>query len=124
MIVLGIESSCDECAAALVEDGTSIRSSIVATQIERHAQYDGVVPEIASRLHVEWIQGVVDRALDEAKIDMGAVDGIAVTVKPGLAGSLLVGLSYAKALAWASGKPLSASNHILPHFNPPPFLNA
>ena len=119
MIVLGIESSCDECAAALVEDGTSIRSSIVATQIERQAQYDGVVPEIASRLHVEWIQGVVDRALDEAKIDMGAVDGIAVTVKPGLAGSLLVGLSYAKALAWASGKPLVGVNHILAHLYAP-----
>ena len=119
MTILGIESSCDECAAAVVEDGKLIRSNVVATQIARHAEFDGVVPEIASRLHTEWIRGVVDRALSEAGLDMGGVDGIAVTVKPGLAGSLLVGLSYAKALAWACDKPLVGVNHILAHLYAP-----
>lgn len=119
MTILGIESSCDECAAAVVEDGKLIRSNVVATQIARHAEFDGVVPEIASRLHTEWIRGVVDRALAEAGLDMGGVDGIAVTVKPGLAGSLLVGLSYAKALAWACDKPLVGVNHILAHLYAP-----
>lgn len=119
MTILGIESSCDECAAAVVEDGKLIRSNVVATQIARHAEFDGVVPEIASRLHTEWIRGVVDRALAEAGLDMGGVDGIAVTVKPGLAGSLLVGLSYAKALAWACDKPLIGVNHILAHLYAP-----
>jgi N6-L-threonylcarbamoyladenine synthase len=119
MRILGIETSCDECAAAIVDDGNHIVSSIVATQIAHHAQWDGVVPEIASRLHVEWIQDVVNKALLEAGCGMDAVDGIAVTARPGLAGSLLVGISFAKALAWATGKPLVGVNHILAHLYAP-----
>jgi N6-L-threonylcarbamoyladenine synthase len=119
MRILGIETSCDECAAAIVDDGSHIVSSIVATQIAHHAQWDGVVPEIASRLHVEWIQDVVNRALLEAGCSMEAVDGIAVTARPGLAGSLLVGISFAKSLAWATGKPLVGVNHILAHLYAP-----
>lgn len=119
MTILGIESSCDECAAAVVVDGKLIRSNVVATQIARHAEFDGVVPEIASRLHTEWIRGVVDRALAQAGLGIDGIDGIAVTVKPGLAGSLLVGLSYAKALAWACDKPLVGVNHILAHLYAP-----
>ncbi|MBN1519420.1 MAG: tRNA (adenosine(37)-N6)-threonylcarbamoyltransferase complex transferase subunit TsaD [Spirochaetales bacterium] len=119
MRILGIESSCDECAAAVVEDGRRVLSSVVATQIERHRQYDGVVPEIASRLHVEWIQDVVHKALADAGQKLPDLDGIAVTVKPGLAGSLLVGLSFAKALARALDKPLVGVNHILAHLYAP-----
>jgi len=117
--ILGIETSCDECAAAIVDEGRHIVSSIVATQIAHHAQWDGVVPEIASRLHVEWIQDVVSRALLEAGCAMDGIDGIAVTARPGLAGSLLVGISFAKALAWATGKPLVGVNHILAHLYAP-----
>ena len=119
MRILGIESSCDECAAAVVDDGRRVVSSVVATQIERHAAWDGVVPEIASRLHVEWMPGVVKEALSRAGCGMEAVDGIAVTNRPGLAGSLLVGVSFAKALAWAAGKPLVGVNHILAHLYAP-----
>jgi N6-L-threonylcarbamoyladenine synthase len=119
MRILGIETSCDECAAAIVDDGSQIISSVVATQIAHHAQWDGVVPEIASRLHVEWIQGIVEQALLEAGCGMDAVDGIAVTARPGLAGSLLVGISFAKALAWATNKPLVGVNHILAHLYAP-----
>ncbi len=119
MTILGIESSCDECAAAVVEDGRRILSNVVATQIARHAAYDGVVPEIASRLHVEWIQDVVARALSEAGLSLSDIDGIAVTIKPGLAGSLLAGLSFAKALAWSRGLPLVGVNHILAHLYAP-----
>ncbi|HOX92976.1 MAG TPA: tRNA (adenosine(37)-N6)-threonylcarbamoyltransferase complex transferase subunit TsaD [Spirochaetales bacterium] len=119
MRVLGIESSCDECAAALVEDGRRVLSSVVATQIAHHAQWDGVVPEIASRLHVEWISAVVRQALDEAGLSLSQIDGVAVTNRPGLAGSLLVGLSFAKALAWSIEKPLVGVNHILAHLYAP-----
>ncbi len=119
MTILGIESSCDECAAAVVEDGRRILSNVVATQIARHAVYDGVVPEIASRLHVEWIQDVVAQALAEAGLGLDGIDGVAVTIKPGLAGSLLVGLSFAKALAWSRGLPLVGVNHILAHLYAP-----
>ncbi len=119
MTVLGIESSCDECAAAVVLDGRRIVSSIIATQTELHAQYDGVVPEIASRLHAEWIHGVVSKALDDASLTMSQVDGVAVTSSPGLAGSLLVGVSFAKALAWSSGKPFVGVNHVLAHLYAP-----
>jgi N6-L-threonylcarbamoyladenine synthase len=119
MRILGIETSCDECAAAIVDDGSHIVSSIVATQIAHHARWDGVVPEIASRLHVEWIQETVGKALCEAGCTMDAVDGIAVTARPGLAGSLLVGISFAKALAWATSKPLVGVNHILAHLYAP-----
>jgi N6-L-threonylcarbamoyladenine synthase len=115
MRVLGIESSCDECAAAIVEDGSRILSDIVATQIPFHEKYQGVVPEIASRKHSEWIYGVVQRALDEAQMSPKELDGIAATSRPGLVGSLLVGLCFAKGMAWAIDKPFVGINHILAH---------
>lgn len=115
MIVLGIESSCDETAAAIVENGRIIRSSVVATQIPFHQMYSGVVPEIASRKHTEWILPVVRQSLSEASITLNDIDGIAVTNRPGLMGALLVGLTFAKTLAWASGKPFIAVNHMLGH---------
>ncbi|GHT65668.1 tRNA N6-adenosine threonylcarbamoyltransferase [Spirochaetia bacterium] len=115
MKILGIESSCDECAAAVVEDGQRILSSVVATQIPFHAMYNGVVPEIASRKHTEWIYGVVKEALDKAGLGPEGVDGVAATAHPGLLGSLLVGLSFAKAFAWARGLPFIAVNHMLAH---------
>jgi N6-L-threonylcarbamoyladenine synthase len=115
MKVLGIESSCDECAAAVVEDGRKIRSSVVNTQISIHAVYNGVVPEIASRMHTEWIYGVVKQALEDAGLGPGDIDGVAVTSRPGLLGSLLVGLSFAKAFAWARNVPFIAVNHMLAH---------
>jgi N6-L-threonylcarbamoyladenine synthase len=115
MRVLGIETSCDECAAAVVEDGRLILSDIVSTQIPFHEKYQGVVPEIASRKHSEWIYGVVARALEEAGIEPGGLDAVAATAKPGLIGSLLVGLCFAKGMAWALGKPFIGVNHILAH---------
>ncbi|GAB1432544.1 tRNA (adenosine(37)-N6)-threonylcarbamoyltransferase complex transferase subunit TsaD [Spirochaetota bacterium] len=115
MTVLGIESSCDECAAAIVRDGRIVLSSIVASQISMHEEYEGVVPEIASRLHAEWIMEVGSRAFKEANLEPADIDGLAVTVKPGLAGALLVGLSFTKALAWSLGKPFVGVNHILAH---------
>lgn len=119
MTVLGIESSCDECAAAVVQDGRRIISSVVASQVARHAEFDGVVPEIASRLHTEWIQDITARALAEAGMSVSVIDGIAVTSRPGLAGSLLVGVSFAKALAWSAGKPFVGVNHVLAHLYAP-----
>lgn len=119
MLVLGIESSCDETAAAVVEDGRRILSDVVATQIPFHAAFQGVVPEIASRKHSEWIHGVVSRALSEAGIRPAELDGIAVTARPGLVGSLLVGLSFAKGMAYALDKPLIGVNHILAHLYAP-----
>lgn len=115
MKILGIESSCDETAAAVVEDGRTIISNVVATQIPFHTMYNGVVPEIASRKHTEWILPVVKQALSEANLTMDGIDGIAVTNRPGLMGSLLVGLTFAKTLAWATGKPFIAVNHMLGH---------
>ncbi len=118
MLILAIESSCDETAAAVVEmdEGLRrIRSSVVASQVEIHALYGGVVPEIASRAHIEAISGVVDRALADAEITMEAIDAIGVTYAPGLIGSLLVGVSFAKGLAFAHGKPLVGVNHIKGH---------
>jgi N6-L-threonylcarbamoyladenine synthase len=116
MIVLGIESSCDECAVALVKDGTTILSSVINSQIEHHKPYDGVVPELASRLHVQAISEVCRQARDEAGVDF---DAVAVTNRPGLVGSLLVGLSFAKGLAFAEGKPLLGVDHILAHLYAP-----
>jgi N6-L-threonylcarbamoyladenine synthase len=113
--VLGIETSCDECAAAVVEDGRRVLSNVVATQIPVHAQYQGVVPEIASRKHTEWIYGVVKEALDQAGIGPAGVEGVAVTSRPGLLGSLLVGLCFAKAFAWARNVPFIAVDHMLAH---------
>jgi N6-L-threonylcarbamoyladenine synthase len=115
MKVLGIESSCDETAAALVEDGRLILSSVVATQIPFHAEYNGVVPEIASRKHTEWIYAVVKEALDKAGLTPAEVDGVAATNRPGLLGSLLVGLSFGKAFAWARHIPFIAVDHMLAH---------
>ncbi|MDR0401270.1 MAG: tRNA (adenosine(37)-N6)-threonylcarbamoyltransferase complex transferase subunit TsaD [Treponema sp.] len=115
MKVLGIETSCDECAAAVVEDGGKVLSNVVATQIPFHAAYNGVVPEIASRKHIEWIYGVAKEALDRAGIGPGDVDGVAATSRPGLLGALLVGLNFAKAFAWARALPFIAVNHMLAH---------
>ena len=115
MIVLGIESSCDETAAAVLEDGRRVRSSIVASQDSIHAPYGGVVPELASRRHLEVIVPVVERALAEAGVRLPDLDGIAVTNGPGLVGSLLVGCSLAKALAWVHKTPLVGVNHLEGH---------
>ena len=115
MKVLGIESSCDETAAAVVEDGKNIISNVVATQIPFHEVYKGVVPEIASRKHAEWILPVVRQALEQAQLSLSDIDAVAATNRPGLMGSLLVGLSFGKTLAWSSGKPFIAINHMLGH---------
>ena len=115
MKILAIESSCDETAAAVVEDGRKIISNVVATQIEEHKLYGGVVPEIASRRHCESIVGVVDEALAAAGTTLAEIDGIAVTYAPGLIGALLVGVNFAKGLALASGKPLIPVHHIKGH---------
>lgn len=115
MKVLGIESSCDETSAAVVEDGRHILSNVVATQIPFHEVYSGVVPEIASRKHAEWILPVVRRALDEAGLHVSDIDAVAATNRPGLMGSLLVGLTFAKTLAWSLNKPFIAVNHMLGH---------
>jgi N6-L-threonylcarbamoyladenine synthase len=115
MIVLGIESSCDETAAAVVADGRRIVSSVVASQDDVHAPYGGVVPELASRRHLEVIVPVVERALADAQVSLADVDGIAVTQGPGLVGSLLVGTSLAKSLAWVHRKPLVGVNHLEGH---------
>jgi N6-L-threonylcarbamoyladenine synthase len=113
--VLGIESSCDECAAAVVEDGRRIASNIVATQIPFHARYNGVVPEIASRMHTEWIYSVVEEALNAAGLGPSDIQGVAATARPGLIGSLLVGLNFAKGFAWARNIPFIAVDHMLAH---------
>lgn len=115
MLILGIESSCDETAASVVRDGRTIISSVISTQIEEHKKYGGVVPEIASRRHCENILGVVRKALDDAAITLNDVDAVAVTYAPGLIGALLVGVNFAKGLAMASGKPLVPVHHIAGH---------
>lgn len=115
MILLGIESSCDETAAALVEDGRTILSSVIASQVEEHKIYGGVVPEIASRRHVENIGAVVQKALDDAGETFQSIDAVAVTYAPGLIGALLVGVNYAKGVALASGKELIPVHHIRGH---------
>ena len=115
MKVLGIETSCDETAAAVVEDGKKILSGVVATQIPFHAPYNGVVPEIASRKHAEWIYSVVKEALDTAHLNVADIDAVAVTSRPGLLGALLVGLSFAKAFAWGRSIPLITVDHMLAH---------
>ena len=115
MKVLGIESSCDETAAAIVEDGRTILSNVVATQIPFHKIYKGVVPEIASRKHAEWILPVVKQSLKEANLSLDEIDAVAATNRPGLMGSLLVGMTFGKTLAWANKKPFIAINHMLGH---------
>jgi N6-L-threonylcarbamoyladenine synthase len=116
-LILGIESSCDETAAAVVERGARTLSSVVASQIATHLRYGGVVPELASREHLRAIVPVVRAALAEAGITLADLDGIAVTSGPGLAGALLVGITYAKALAFAQGLPLIAVNHLEGHIH-------
>src|ERR1044071_3024145 len=115
MLVLGIETSCDETAAALVRDGREIVSSVMSSQIKLHERFGGVVPELASREHLDKIVPVVEEAFSRANLAPKDVDGIAVTVGPGLVGSLLVGVSYAKAMAFALNKPLVGVNHIEGH---------
>lgn len=115
MKILAIESSCDETAAAVVEDGRNVISSVVATQVEEHKLYGGVVPEIASRRHAEAISGVVSQALEEAGCTIKDIDAIAVTYAPGLIGALLVGVNFAKGLALSSGKPLIPVHHLRSH---------
>lgn len=115
MKILAIESSCDETACAVVEDGVNVLSNIVATQIAEHRLYGGVVPEIASRRHAESIYQVVSSALDEAGCTLSDVDAVAVTYAPGLIGALLVGISFAKGLALSAGKPLVPVHHIAGH---------
>lgn len=114
MIVLGIETSCDETAASVVEDGTKILSNLVYSQIV-HNKYWGVVPELASREHMKTIVPIVKSALDEAEVQLEKIDGVAVTFGPGLVGSLLIGLSFAKALSYSVGIPLIGINHIEGH---------
>jgi N6-L-threonylcarbamoyladenine synthase len=132
MLVLGVETSCDETAASVVEDGRRVRSDVVASQILVHAEFGGVVPEVASRQHVATIAPVLRRAVADAGIGFGELDGIAVTCGPGLVGALLVGVETAKALAYALGKPLVGVNHLAGHLaavfledpslpGPPPF---
>src|SRR5262245_31126241 len=119
MKILAIESSCDETSAAVVEDGRKALSNVVSTQIEIHAKWGGVVPQLASRRHLESIAPVVDEALKTAKVGIDDIDAIAVTYGPGLVGSLLVGLEYAKALAWSHGKLLIPVHHIAGHIHAP-----
>ena len=113
--LLAIESSCDETSAAVVLNGREILSNVIASQISTHEQYGGVVPEVASRMHIEAISGVVEEALLKANITLEKIDAIGVTYGPGLVGALLVGLQFAKGLAFASKKPLVGVNHIEGH---------
>ena len=136
MRILGIESSCDETAAAVVEDGRRILSSVVASQLDTHGKYGGVVPELASREHLRAIVPVVRQALADSSTTLAGLSAIAVTEGPGLVGSLLVGVTYGKALCFASGLPLIGVNHVEGHihavllehakkitiFNSPPWL--
>ncbi len=115
MLVLGIESSCDETAAAVVQDGRRVRSSVVASQHAIHAEYGGVVPELASRAHAERITPIVRRAIDEAGVSLADLDAVAVGHRPGLIGALLVGVSAAKALSWSLGVPLVGVDHVHAH---------
>ena len=131
MKILAIESSCDETAAAVVEDGRKVISSVVASQVEEHKLYGGVVPEIASRRHAEAIVPVVKNSLEQAELTLKEIDAIAVTYAPGLIGALLVGVNFAKGLSLSTGLPLVPTHHLRSHIasnyisNPdlkPPFL--
>ena len=130
-LILAIESSCDETAAAIIKNGREIVSNVVLTQIERHKIFGGVVPEIASRLHIECISQTVDKAFSDAGLDKNDIDAIAVTAAPGLIGSLLVGVNFAKGLSLSANLPLIPVHHLRSHIasnyitNPelePPFL--
>ena len=111
-IILAIESSCDETAAAVVVNGREVLSNIISSQIDIHTKFGGVVPEVASRKHIEAINAVVEEALEVAGVTFDDIDAIAVTYGPGLVGALLVGLQYAKGLAYSLDKPLIGVNHI------------
>ena len=115
MIMLGIETSCDETSVGIVENDVRILSNVVASQVKEHGLYGGVVPEIASRRHTESISGVARQALDDAGLDLSDIDAIAVTNAPGLVGALLVGVNFAKGLAYAARKPLVAVHHLRGH---------
>lgn len=115
MTILGIETSCDECSAAVVVDAKEILSNVIATQIELHKPYQGVVPELASRLHTEWIEQVVDAAISKAGITKEVLDAVAFTNRPGLLGSLLVGVNFAKCFASTLGIPYLGIDHIRAH---------
>ena len=116
-LILAIESSCDETSAAVVADGRTVLSNIISSQREIHTLYGGVVPEIASRHHLENINAVTDRALSEAKVGLDDIDAVAVTMGPGLVGALVIGIAHAKAVALASGKPLIGVNHMQGHIS-------
>lgn len=131
IIILGIESSCDETAAAVVKNGRQVLSNVISSQIELHKLYGGVVPEIASRKHIEKINQVIEEALENAGVTLDEVDAISVTYGPGLVGALLVGVAEAKAISYATGKPLVGVHHIEGHISAnyienlelkPPFL--
>ena len=115
MYVLGIESTCDETAAAIVEDGRTVRANVIATSVKEQALYGGVVPEIASRRHAESISAVTDKALADAGLTMDDIGAVAVTFAPGLIGAVLVGVNFAKGLAYAAGKPLVPVHHLRGH---------
>jgi N6-L-threonylcarbamoyladenine synthase len=132
MLILGIETSCDETAAAVVEDGKAIRSSVISSQVLVHAEYGGVVPEVASRQHLATVVKVVRQALREAEVEASDLDGVAATCGPGLVGPLLVGLEMGKSLAYAIARPIVGVNHLRGHLaavylehaqnpSPPPF---
>ncbi len=114
-MILGIESTCDETAASVVRDGVHVLSNVVATQTELHAKFRGVVPEIASRAHLENISPVISEALEKAGVSFDEIDAIAVAHRPGLVGSLLIGVTAAKTLAWSLGKPLVGVDHVQAH---------
>jgi len=117
ILILGIESSCDETSASVVKNGREILSNIISSQISLHRKYGGVVPEIASRKHVELIMPVINQAVEEAGVDLNDLDAIGVTYGPGLVGALLVGLSAAKGIAYALDKPLIGVHHIEGHIS-------
>lgn len=131
MLILGIESSCDETAAAVVENGRIVKSNVIASSLEEHKLYGGVVPEIASRRHAEAISGVVAQALEDAGCSLDDIEAVAVTFAPGLIGALLVGVSFAKGLAVSADKPLVPVHHLRSHIASnyltsdvePPFLS-
>ena len=115
MYILGIESTCDETAAAIVQDGRTLISNVISTSVKEQALYGGVVPEIASRRHVEYISATVEKALADASMEMKDIDAVAVTFAPGLIGAVLVGVNFAKGLSYASGKPLVPVHHLRGH---------
>ncbi|MFQ5492104.1 MAG: tRNA (adenosine(37)-N6)-threonylcarbamoyltransferase complex transferase subunit TsaD [Phycisphaerae bacterium] len=113
--ILGIETSCDETSAAVVDDGCRVRSNVIASQVELHRKYGGVVPEIASRAHIERLDAVIQEALEQAGAKADDLDAVAVTHTPGLVGSLLIGVTAAKTLSWVWSKPLVAVDHVIAH---------